>query len=198
MNVVEIEVPIKGKKEEIEKTLLENDFEVFFKVLTITSYYLPNNENIGNHKTLKDRCKRIRYVVPIDKFINANQDYRKWIKRYNADECKTEENELLDKGYKKIYTDIKTDFVYKNKKNEDMFFQIQDILEDCLIVAYDNKNYYEYEESQQREMLLSDVKKYGIKIIDENNIDRFKLVGNIKSIEEIIEILNIELEKLEG
>ena len=37
------------------------------------------------------------------------------------------ENELLNKGYEKIYTDEKTDYVYKNKNEKDMYFQIQDI-----------------------------------------------------------------------
>ena len=55
MIIEEIELPIKGKKEDIEKVLLANGFEIFFKVLTITSYYLPMNESLENHYTLKER-----------------------------------------------------------------------------------------------------------------------------------------------
>ena len=70
MIIEEIELPIEGKKEDIDKMLLENGFEEFFKVLTITSYYLPMNESLENHYTLKERCKRIRYVEPMKKFKN--------------------------------------------------------------------------------------------------------------------------------
>lgn len=113
MIIEEIEIPIKGTFEEIEDKLLVNGFEVFYKVLTITSYYLPENETTENHSTLKERCKRIRYVEPISKFKNKWQDYEKWIKEYSVDECNKEEQELLNNGYRLIYTDEKTDFVYK-------------------------------------------------------------------------------------
>ena len=46
MKVIEIEVPIKGTKYDIEDKLLSQDFKVFYKVLTISDYYLPINENI--------------------------------------------------------------------------------------------------------------------------------------------------------
>lgn len=76
MIIEEIELPIKGKKEDIEKVLLANGFEIFFKVLTITSYYLPENESLENHYTLKERCRRIRYVEPMIKFKNKWQNYK--------------------------------------------------------------------------------------------------------------------------
>ena len=75
-----------------------------------------------------------------------------------------------------------------------MYFQIQDIKDDCLMIAYDNENYYELDRKEQRKKLIEDVEKYGIEIIDIDNIDRFKLIGNVLTIEEIIkkmeEILN--------
>ena len=46
MIIEEIELPIKGNKEDIEKMLLTNDFQIFYKVLTITNYYLPINESM--------------------------------------------------------------------------------------------------------------------------------------------------------
>ena len=194
MIIEEIELPIKGKKEEIEEILLANSFQIFYKVLTITSYYLPINESMENHSTLKERCKRLRYVEPMTKFKNEWQDYEKWIKKYSIQECKKEENEILKQGYKKIYTDEKTDWVYKKTDEEKMYFQIQDIKDDCLMIAYDNENYYDLDRKEQRKKLIEDVEKYGIEIIDIDNIDRFKLVGKVLTIEEIIkkmeEILN--------
>ena len=194
MIIEEIELPINGKKEEIEEILLANSFQIFYKVLTITNYYLPINESMENHSTLKERCKRLRYVEPMTKFKNEWQDYEQWIKNYNIQECKKEENEILKQGYKKIYTDEKTDWVYKKTDEEKMYFQIQDIKDDCLMIAYDNENYYDLDRKEQRKKLIEDVEKYGIEIIDIDNIDRFKLVGKVLTIEEIIkkmeEILN--------
>ena len=194
MIIEEIELPIKGKKEEIEEILLANSFQIFYKVLTITNYYLPINESMENHATLKERCKRLRYVEPMTRFKNEWQDYEQWIKKYSIQECKKEEDEILKQGYRKIYTDEKTDWVYKKIDEEKMYFQIQDIKDDCLMIAYDNENYYNLDRKEQRKKLIEDVEKYGIEIIDIDNIDRFKLIGNVLTIEEIIkkmeEILN--------
>lgn len=196
MIVEEIEMPIKGTLEEIENKLLLNGFEVFYKVLTITSYYLPENETTEEHATLKERCKRIRYVEPIAKFKNKWQDYEKWIKEYNIDDCKKEEKELINNGYLKIYTDEKTDCVYKKIDEEKMYFQIQNIKDDCLMIAYDNEKYYNLEKEEQRRLLIEDVRKYGIDIIDDKNIDRFKLVGKTLTIEEIINKMNEQIKLL--
>lgn len=188
MSIVEVEIPIKGNKQDIDKMLLNNGFEEFYKVITISSYYKLKKDNDFNHSTLKSRCKRIRYVEPLVKFENDYQNYKEWIKEYKYEECINDENELLNNGYEKIYTDEKTDYVYKNEK--DMYFQIQDIKGDCLIIAYDNKNYYEFDEIIQRKKLIQDILKYGIEILDEENVDRFKLIGKTLTIKEIIDKMN--------
>ena len=87
MLIVEVELPIKGNKEEIDKMLLNKGFEEFYKVITISSYYKLKEDNDLNHSTLKARCKRIRYVEPMTKFKNQWQDYEKWIKNYDIEEC---------------------------------------------------------------------------------------------------------------
>lgn len=197
MIIEEIELPIKGTISEIENKLLSNNFEVFYKVLTISSYYLPTGETTENHSTLKSRCKRIRYVEPIAKFKNEWQNYKNWIKEYNLEECKKEEQMLLDMNYKKIYTDEKIDCVYKKIDEEKMFFQIQNIKDHCLIIAYDNEKYYDIEKGKQRELLIEDVKKYGIDILSTINVDRFKLVGKTLSIKDIIDKMNAVIYKLE-
>ena len=71
-----------------------------------------------------------------------------------------------------------------------MYFQIQDIKGYGLIIAYDNKNYYELDETTQREKLIQDILKYGIEILDEENVDRFKLIGKTLSIKEIVDKMN--------
>ena len=196
MIIEEIELPIKGNKVDIDKKLLANGFQVFYKVFTITNYYLPINESLENHSTLKERCKRIRYTEPMTKFKNEWQDYKQWIKEYNIQECKKKEDEILKQGYKKIYTDEKTDWVYKKFDEEKMYFQIQDIKDDCLMIAYDNENYYDLDRKEQRKKLIEDVEKYGIEIIDINYIDRFKLIGKVLTIEEIIKKMEDTLNNL--
>ncbi len=196
MAVVEIELPIKGNKEDIDKLLLNSGFEEFHKVITITSYYKLKNDNDMNHNTLKSRCKRLRYVEPLSKFKNKNQSYKQCITKYNVKKCKKDEEKLLNDGYEKIYTDEKIDYVYKNKNDDEMYFQIQDIKDDCLIIAYDNKKYYDLPEDEQKKKLINDVRKYGIEIIEDNNIDRFKLIGKTLTIEEIVDKMNYYMKKL--
>mgnify|MGYP006976103215 FL=1 len=196
MAVVEIELPIKGNKEDIDKLLLNSGFEEFHKVITITSYYKLKNDNDMNHNTLKSRCKRLRYVEPLSKFKNKNQSYKQCITKYNVKKCKKDEEKLLNDGYEKIYTDEKIDYVYKNKNDDEMYFQIQDIKDDCLIIAYDNKKYYDLPEDEQKKKLINDVRKYGIEIIEDNNVDRFKLIGKTLTIEEIVDKMNYYRKKL--
>ena len=193
MAVVEIELPIKGNKDDIDKLLLNSGFEEFHKVITITSYYKLKNDNDMNHNTLKSRCKRLRYVEPLSKFKNKNQSYKQCITKYNVKKCKKDEEKLLNDGYEKIYTDEKVDYVYKN--DDEMYFQIQDIKDDCLIIAYDNKKYYDLPEDEQKEKLINDVCKYGIEIIEDNNVDRFKLIGKTLTIEEIVDKMNYYMKK---
>ena len=64
------------------------------------------------------------------------------------------------------------------------------------MIAYDNKKYYNLESKEQRKILIQDVIKYGIKILSEDNIDRFKLIGQTLSIKEIIDIMENEIEKI--
>ena len=196
MSIEEIELPIKGNKEDIEKRLLTNGFQIFYKVITITNYYLPINESLENHNTLKERCKRIRYVEPMTKFKNEWQDYEQWIKNYNIQECKKEEYEILKQGFKKIYTDEKTDWVYKNINKEKVYFQIQDIKDDCLMIAYDNEKYYDLDNIEQRKRLINDVEEYGIEVLDTHNVDRFKLIGKVLTIDEIIKRMEDTLNKI--
>lgn len=196
MAVVEIELPIKGNKEDIDKLLLNSGFEEFHKIITITSYYKLKNDNDMNHNTLKSRCKRLRYVEPLSKFKNKNQSYKQCITKYNVKKCKKDEEKLLNDGYEKIYTDEKIDYVYKNKNDDEMYFQIQDIKDDCLIIAYDNKKYYDLPEDEQKKKLINDVRKYGIEIIEDNNVDRFKLIGKTLTIEEIVDKMNYYRKKL--
>lgn len=86
--------------------------------------------------------------------------------------------------------------MYKKIDEEKMYFQIQDIKDDCLMIAYDNEKYYDLDRIKQREMLINDVQKYGIEILDTVNIDRFKLIGKVLTIEEIVEKMEVTINEL--
>ena len=99
MIIEEIELPIKGSKEEIEKKLLENGFMVFYKVLTITSYYLPANESTEIHDTLKERQEHdkikekeakehgLKYlIIPYTDFKNIEIILEDWFNDYPVKE----------------------------------------------------------------------------------------------------------------
>ena len=85
-----------------------------------------------------------------------------------------------------IIEEIELPIKGKKEDIEKMYFQIQDIKDDCLIIAYDNEKYYNLERKEQRSNLINDVKMFGIEILDNENIDRFKLIGKTYTVEEII------------
>ena len=92
---------------------------------------------------------------------------------------------------------MKKQTLYIKKIDEEkMYFQIQNIKDDCLMIAYDNEKYYDLEKEIQRKILIEDVKKYGIEILDDKNIDRFKLIGKTLSVEEIVNKMNEQIQLL--
>ena len=172
MQIEEIELEIEGTLKEIEELLLNNNFKIFHKVRTVTKYYFPDNEILDFNTDIKSKCKRLRWVCPLEIFDR----YEEYIKKYDIAEEIKKEQEIQKEGYHLIYTDDKTDFVYM--LDNKLAFQIQDIKNDCLMLAYDNKEYYEYNKEIQRKLLINDVEKFGIKIKDYNNINRFRLLQN--------------------
>ena len=48
--------------------------------MIIEEIELPINESMENHATLKERCKRLRYVETMTRFKNEWQDYEQWKK----------------------------------------------------------------------------------------------------------------------
>lgn len=185
--IEEIELKILNSKEEVEELLLGQGFTILFKRRTIANYYLLSNQKVGDHRTLKERCVRIRTSYKIDEKIgklgfslldlSKSQDEEKFSFRV----AKKKEKELQKNNYKLIHTDDKTDFVYVLKE-KDIAFQIQDINGLGTIVAYDNKKYYHLSREEQREKLIADVKFYGINIKDYNQVDRFEMIGKTKKL----------------
>lgn len=196
MIVEEIELKINQDNDEVEKLLLNQGFEVFFKRRTIANYYLPKDQEIGDTKTLKERCVRIRTSCKINEKIGKfsfkmlNNLKSRDEETLSLKEAKKKEKQMLKNGYTLIHTDDKTDFVYVLKDKE-IVFQIQDIVGLGTIVAYDNKNYYKFSKKKQGEKLVADVEYYGIKIKDYAQVNRFEMLGKTKklSIKEIIKML---------
>lgn len=179
--IEEIELLIKGTKEENIQTLIDNGFELKFHCRTIANYYLPPQTEIKDIRQIKEKCIRIRksitdsyhegFKIGNSSIINNSNDtiYKELEIESDIDSLKYEE-ELINKGFRLIFTDDKDDNIYE-LKSDNIVFQIQDIEKLGLIIAYDNSSYYNI--PNQRELLISDVEKFGIKIIDKNNVNRF-------------------------
>lgn len=87
-----------------------------------------------------------------------------------------------------------------------MYFQIQDIKDDCLMIAYDNEKYYDLDNIEQRKRLINDVEEYGIEVSIEAILSNFDdtIINNqmkkllkqfiIERRNRIIEIYNLESE----
>ena len=182
----EIELPLNGTHDSIEEILFQHSFVVYYRNFIITDYYLPDDDSVEPLVTLKTRCKRIRYTEPMSKFSNALFDYKGWIHNYDYYECKCNESKILTKGYRKIYTDIKTDYVYKHSMRQHMYFQIQQVEGGKLFVAYDNEDYDGFPLKKQRELLIADVLEFGLPILSTENVNRFELFGRVLSVSEIV------------
>jgi hypothetical protein len=83
---------------------------VELRILTV--FGAGNMEN-----EMKNPCIRLRGVLTLNKPYQANQEL-----------TKKEEEQLLAKGYKKVFDTIKTDFQYNNSEMKSKV-QLQDIID---------------------------------------------------------------------
>ena len=173
---IEVELKIDGGLESVEKTLLSNDFVLFYKRHIMTNYYLPKNVSL-NETDLKSKCVRLRKSIRLDK----NGIDKDGISVMNpkgelTDDENLEKEKQLLVSHTLLFTDDKLDFVFQHKDYEKnrIMFQIQQIKGIGLIVAYFNKNYYG--KPNQRELLIKDIENYGLKILDYRDVDRLSVL----------------------
>lgn len=204
----EIEFFVEKSLEENIKILKRNGFNEMFHVRTIANYYLPSNVELNDIRDVKDKCIRIRKSVRNDysegfKLGNSGiLDKDKYSDYYSDEVCEIEiktdkealdlENRLLSDGYKLIYTDDKDDNVYEIN-NREIVFQLQDLKDIGLIIAYDNSKYYGLDKYKQTLELIKDVEKYGIRFKGYDKVNRFSKLNdkNYKpiSLKNVIDLL---------
>lgn len=209
--MIEIQVPIKGEMNDIVNMLQENGLTLVHYGRVVANYYLPKDAVVDDPSKLKDLCVRIRKCVK-DEFVDDYAIYHwEWIDE-NLSDKKDEkeinidgkdkiieiENNLLNDGYKLIYTDIKDDnILVKNADDifteDNIIFQIQDLKGIGLTCATDRGIYKGLPEEEQRRLLIKDMNEYGLEEISKEDINRFGLLDdpNYKpmNLEEVIEYL---------
>ena len=202
---IEVQLKIEGTKEDNIDNLISQEFEKVKSCRTIANYYLPKDKIIDDTSKLKEDCVRIR-KSKFDKYeegfklgnsillseMACNVEItkeRKEIKIQTDQEAIELEKYLIENGFELIYTDDKKDNIYK-LDDQNIVFQIQDIKDFGLIIAYDNIKYDNLSIEDQRKKLIDDILKYNIKPISYDNINRFEQLenkeNNILRLEDII------------
>lgn len=128
--------------------LIKHGLNLDFACITHDIYYTKANLDGMTENEMKNACIRLRDVLALNKTYPVNQELIK------------KEEQLLAEGYKKVFDTIKTDFQYNNSEMKSKV-QLQDIKDIGLLVYYDNPDYYEYAEDEQRKLLLEELNSYG-------------------------------------
>ncbi len=196
-NWIEVELKIAGTLEDNEKNLLSRGFILFYKRHIMTNYYLPPNVSL-DEPDLKSKCVRLRKSIRNDTDGTDIDGISLMNRKGEPDDKKNlkQEKKLFKQGYTLLFTDDKLDWVFKDKDfdNNRIVFQLQQIAGIGLIVAYDNRHYYDTPD--QRERLIRDIENAGIKILDYENVDRFSIIKNADRLKltfnQVIDKLNNE------
>ena len=193
--VVEIELLIKDSKMEVINKLIRHGFNKMHACRTIANYYLPPGCRIDDVNKIKEYCVRLRKSIVdnyIEGFALGNSKLLKSFDFYNFNDTDGEikistdvealalEKSMIDAWFKLIYTDDKDDTILEFN-NKEIVFQIQELKNIGLIVAYDNPNYYELSYEEQRNKLIADVLNFGIELQDFDNVNRFSPILSKKN-----------------
>jgi len=134
--------------------LISHGLKKVFECDTHDVYYTKQKSFDGmTENQIKNSCIRLRNPSTTDK---------------------QKEEELISKGYFKVFDTVKKDYHYKNDKIKSII-QLQDIKDIGLVVYYDNPDYYGLELDNQREKLLQELNYYGFSFKKEElGIDKLR------------------------
>lgn len=132
--------------------LIKHGLYLSFACVTHDIYYTKENLDGLTENQMKNACVRLR---KLDGIIGVNKD-----QQTTDEEIKAQEQELLDKGYSKVFDTIKLDFQYK-KADWYNYIQLQDIKDVGLLVYWENKKFYHLPLDEQRKELLNELNSYG-------------------------------------
>lgn len=160
--VLEVGMPLEKNLSYYHDMLSRNGLELVFSCITHDIYYTTQNLDGLTENQMKNACERLRFCTAVNK---PQKEDKKLFKK---------EQELKNKGYKKVFDTIKFDFQY-SKKGMNNCVQLQDIKDVGLLVYYDNKDYYNYDLDEQRKLLLKELNSYGFNFeYDELGVDKLR------------------------
>lgn len=163
--VLEVGMELDRNIEYYHQLLTKKGLSILFSCRTHDVYYAKNNNFDGlTENAIKNSCQRIRYVEPLNVKIRKNKEFK-----YK----KKQEKKLIKEGYFKVFDTTKIDYQYGNEAMKSRI-QLQNIEDIGLLVYYDNPDYYEFEETKQRKMLLDELNSYGFNF-HENDLGLDKL-----------------------
>lgn len=173
---VEIGFLLENKLDYYEKIITENNCNYLFKNEMIDMYY-SNEDNFDNctEYEIKEKCIRLRFGRRETdfKYTGGFQN----CKIANLDDSPYNEqilSKIIEKGYKLKFIMHKTDIHYRHKNiNGDIQFQEVDGF--GLMLFYYNPDYYNYDETTQRKMLIDDLNTFGFNFkYDDLGVDRLR------------------------
>lgn len=150
--VLEVGMELNNNIDYYHEMLTNNGLQLLFSCVTHDVYYAKESDFEGlSENNIKKSCERIRYVRKINAKEKKNKEYM---------ENKKKEKTLIKNGYIKVFDTTKIDFQYGNETMKSRI-QLQAIKGIGLLVYYDNPDYYDYDECDQRKMLLDELNSYG-------------------------------------
>jgi hypothetical protein len=150
--VVEVGMPLDKSLIYYHDMLIRKGLKMQFACVTHDLYYTKEKLDGLTENQMKKACVRLRNLEGV---IGKNKD-----PKADLETIKKQENELIAKGYKKVFDTIKFDFQYY-LEGMSSYIQLQDIKDVGLLLYYDNDRYYELSLDEQRKALFDELNSYG-------------------------------------
>lgn len=175
MLVVEVGFKLDKSLEYYDNFLRQNKLKNDFNCVTRDIYYTNENLDGLSENEMKQKCIRLRqvnfkssYKVQNAQKVDLNIDI------ISEKELQNFENELFQKGYRKVFDTLKKDHHYY-KEGMNSKIQLQEIDDIGLLVYYDNSMYYELPLDKQREKLIDELNSYGFSFkYDDLGLDKLR------------------------
>lgn len=136
-----------------------------------TSVRIRNSKGFSGSKLELKKSKKEKHNFQNFKIFDSKKD--------NSFKCGLWQKnriikKMISKGWRLWLDTIKTDYQYKIGDMKSAI-QLQDIKDIGLVLYYDNPDYYEFDEDEQRLMLINELNGYGFNISkDELGIDKLR------------------------
>lgn len=175
MLIVEVGFKLDKSFEYYDNLLKANGLKNEFNCTTHDIYYTNEILEDLTENEMKQKCIRLRntsfkdgYRVQNNEFLDLKSDI------ISKQELPTFENNLLKKGYTKVFDTKKKDHHYC-KKGMNSKIQLQEIENIGLLVYYDNSMYYDLGLDEQRKKLIDELNSYGFKFnYNELGLDKLR------------------------